>query len=111
MNKEKLDAKRLKLLKTAFVKLREAANLIDKATISDAFKYDRPVLGIALCDTYGRTQIEVHLDGVEKLQQLAGSCETEEHSAEYASAFHESGALKLFTLEARPGKVYEDDDE
>lgn len=110
MNRKNLDAKRIKMLKAAFVKLREAANLINKVNIRSAFKYDCPVLGVMLCDTYGKTQMEVQVDDVERLQQLAGSFKLEKHSADYVSAVHESGTLKLFALIKNPA-VADDDDE
>lgn len=98
MQTEKIDAKRLKMVKTALIKLREAINLIDSVNINDGVNYSRPILCITMREIDGENRFEVHLNSVETLMQIAGSCKYEDGPAGYVSAYHEVGKLKLFTL-------------
>ena len=98
MQTEKIDAKRLKMVKTALIKLREAINLIDSVNINGGGVYSRPILCVTMREIDGENRFEVHLNSVETLMQIAGSCKYKDGPAGYVSAYHEVGKLKLFTL-------------
>lgn len=98
MQGKKIDAKRLKKVRTALIKLREAINLIDSVNINGGGNYSRPILCVTAREIDGEDRFEVHLNSIETLLQITGSCKYEDGPAGYVSAYHEVGKLKLFTL-------------
>lgn len=98
MQAKKIDAKRLKKVRSALIKLREAINIIDSVNINGGGIYSRPILSVTTREIDGEDRLGVHLNSVETLMQIAGSCKYEDGPAGYVSAYHESGKLKLFAL-------------
>lgn len=109
MEKGKMDAKRLKLLQTAIVKLREAANLIDKINIDTAADYDCRVLGVRYDNhpTDGDTKMCIQLDSLVTLQQLFKGIKKGKPTEHYNSLQHQSGNITAFCLVEKEDKKYE----
>lgn len=109
MKKEKMDAKRLKLLQTAIIKLREAANLIDKINIDSAVDYDCRVLSFNY-DNYpvsGNTKVTIQLDSLVTLQQLFKGIKKGNPTEHYNNFRHQSGNITAFCLIEKEAKQYE----
>lgn len=102
MNEERLDAKRLKLLKTTIVKLREVANLLDQLNINELLKYSCPVLGVNYLNSGDEAgKIVVHFASVETMQQIHKPMDKKQLNENYNELFYDTGKLRLIALEER----------
>lgn len=102
MNEERLDAKRLKLLKTTIVKLREVANLLDKLNINELLKYSCPILGVSYSNNGDEAgKIVVQLASVETMQQIHKPTDKKQLDKNYNELFYDTGKLRLIALEKR----------
>lgn len=103
---EKMDAKRLKLLKAAIVKLRELKNLIDQINIESATNYDCRVLGFRY-DNYpisGNTKVTIHLDSLTSLNQMFKEVKKGKPTEYYETFQHQSGDITAFCLVEKEAK-------
>lgn len=106
MEKKKMDAKRLKLLKAAIVKLREVKNLMDKINIDSRTQYDCRVLSFSYDNhpTAGNTKIAIHLNSLVTLQQLFKEVKKGKPTELYNTFKHQSGDITAFCLVEKEGE-------
>lgn len=98
MQTEKIDAKRLKMVKTALIKLREVASLLDQVNINNPQKYSVPVVGISY-NNGGK--IVVQFSSVETMQQIHKPTNKKKLDERYNKFFYDTGKLRLIALEDR----------
>lgn len=109
MEKEKMDAKRLKLLKAAIVKLREVKNLMDKINIDTQTQYDCRVLSFSYDNhpTNGESKIAIHLNSLVTLQQLFKGIKKGKPTEIFDVLQHQSGDVTAFCLVEKEDKKHE----
>ena len=99
MENQPMDPKRLKLLKTAIVKLREVTNILEKVNIDGRY-FDIRVLGFRYDHSplIGECKMTIHIDSLTTLKQLYKGIEPGKPCGEFKEFHHQSGNVKAFCL-------------